>query len=784
MTANMAARDGATSTVVERLKASLESASAHNPNDAEKPAAILWTDPDGQWLPIVPALRRLMPQLLTLGEYAPDDRTGPSIWLRCVVDGALDAPTIAADASPVLYLPHVGRHELDLAEECAATLRPLVELQYRGTCWTQRNGRDWTVEAYLMSKDGGLGLDVARDEATRASLWRALEELAMVSVAALAERRLDSTAFDRLFSDDPIRDVLSWLDDASGVQQRWGTGRWNAFHSRCKADLGLDPDRDGPMAGAERLGAREGAWAPVWARFAESPALYPGIPGLLRNAMPEDLFSDPSCWPQRNEAEEEALREELSDLESVPPAAARERLHVLEASHGPRRGWVWAKLGQAPLAEALRHLAELATHAETPLGGVKPDDMASLYADKGWRVDAAALNSMTSVKSSADTLAVCGVLHAIYRPWLESSARHLQRLAEREPLPTHNVSDDDSPVPNDGTVMLFSDGLRFDIAQRLAERARSRSWKAVVSTRWAGLPTVTATAKPAASPVAGDVKGLALGEDFLPVTADGERPLTITLFRELLSDNGYQVLAPTETGDPSGRAWTENGDIDSLGHSLQARLAARVDDEVELLVERIGGLLEAGWEEVRIVTDHGWLWLPGGLPKVDLPKYLTRTRWSRCAAIQGESDVDVPTVPWHWKPIERVAIGPGIACFGAGKAYAHGGLSLQESVVPVIRVTAGGIRTAEKVGIARIAWAGLRCRIRVEPPTPALAVTLRERINDAGSNVTEDRPLNDGGEASLLVADDELEGESVAVVVLDSAGQVVARAATIVGGQG
>ena len=28
-------------------------------------------------------------------------------------------------------------------------LKPLVELQYRGVCWTQRNGRDWAVEAFL-----------------------------------------------------------------------------------------------------------------------------------------------------------------------------------------------------------------------------------------------------------------------------------------------------------------------------------------------------------------------------------------------------------------------------------------------------------------------------------------------------------------------------------------------------------------------------------------------------------------------------------------------------------
>ena len=35
-------------TVVEALVQSLEAASAHNPGDAEKPAAVLWTDHDSQ----------------------------------------------------------------------------------------------------------------------------------------------------------------------------------------------------------------------------------------------------------------------------------------------------------------------------------------------------------------------------------------------------------------------------------------------------------------------------------------------------------------------------------------------------------------------------------------------------------------------------------------------------------------------------------------------------------------------------------------------------------------
>ena len=85
-------------TVVERLKASLEAASAHPPNDAGKPAAILWIDRDSQWRRILPRLRGLMPQLPThdLRKYSPDDRTGPAIWPRCVIDRVLDSPGLTS----------------------------------------------------------------------------------------------------------------------------------------------------------------------------------------------------------------------------------------------------------------------------------------------------------------------------------------------------------------------------------------------------------------------------------------------------------------------------------------------------------------------------------------------------------------------------------------------------------------------------------------------------------------------------------------------------------------
>ena len=770
-------------TVIEALVQSLDAAAKFNSNDVVRPCAVLWTDHDAQWQQLIPQFRRLLPQLLTFGDYEPDQRIGPAIWLRSVVDRALPDIELPEGTTPIVYLPGVSRQELRAVQECSDRLKSLVELQYRGVCWTQNNGKDWTVAAFLVSGEGGLGLDVAQDAKTRRAMLGALAELATTPVAQLRGKHLEAEDFDKLFSNDPVKDLLLWLSDAEAVRSEWSRGRWAAFRSRCKADFEFDPDKDGELVGAELLGRREATWAKVWERFTESPVLYRGVPELLRKAKPAGLFEGVSpSWPQNNEKKEAELQQALLALEKSRPVKAREQILDLEKQHGPRREWVWAKLGQAPLAKALGYIARLVEVAANKLGGASVSEMAKLYVDGAWEVDSAALSASAAVKSTADSRAVGKALNAVYRPWLEAAAERLQNLIEKEPLPAHDGQTLEDILVEPGAIVLFADGLRFDVSQRLACGMRDKGLAVALSTRWAASPTVTATTKPAVSPVSEEVKGLSVGEDFLPVTVDGERPLTTDRFRKLLGAAGYQHLAADETGDPDGRGWTEHGELDKLGHSLQAKLAGRVDEQVDLLLERIEAYLEAGWREIRIVTDHGWLWLPGGLPKVDLPRYLTASRWARCAAIKGGSNVEVPTVRWHWNAHERVAVAPGIACFGTGNEYAHGGLSLQESLVPIMRVTASNAAAKATATIAAVSWAGLRCRVRVKATQPGLAVDLRTKVNDRGSSVSRGCPLDGKGAASLLVEDDELEGTPAIVVVLDSVGRVIAKQPTIIGG--
>ncbi len=771
-------------TLLEALQASLAAASRHAPGEVA-PSVIVWPDADGQWQPLIPQLRALMPHLLVLGDYKPEERCGPAIWLRCVIERTLPEVPLPERAVPVIYLPNVSRQTLRSIEECPEPLLPLIELQYRGNVWCQRNGKDWTVEAFLVSEDSAMELDVAKDGHTRRATLGALAQLAVTPLSRLRGKRLEAEDFDKLMIEDTPRNLLEWMSDPQGVREKWDAGQWAAFRSRCKAEYKFDPETDGELVAGERLGMREAEWLGVWQRFVEAPALYPGLPELLRRAKPSGLMFVKETWPRENDEAERALRKDLNQLVGKAPAEARVLVAGLEAEHGPRRQWVWAKLGESPLAKALAHLAALVTRTTTGLGGDTPKAMADLYAQSGYLADDAVLRSLAEVKSAEDFEAVSVAARALYLPWVQDAAEHFQKLVASTPLPAKGNGADGLVEAEAGTCILFVDGLRFDLGQRLAGLAQDRKLRVSQGRRWAAVPTVTSTAKPAVSPVASQLAGHWLGEDFAPEVDDTGQPATTDRIKKLMAAAGYQCLAASEVGQPqAGRAWTEYGEFDSLGHNLQVKLANRIDEQLELLVDRIEALLAADWQQIRVVTDHGWLLVPGGLPKTPLPKYLTESRWSRCASIKAGSHMTVPTAGWYWNPAEVFAFGPGVSVLGGGHhEYTHGGVSLQECVVPDLVFSSDVAAPEVTVNITAVQWLGMRCRVTVEPAGVSAKADVRTKVGDAASSIVTPKAVDAQGKVSLLVENESLEGTTVSVVLLDASGHVVAKQATTVGGE-
>lgn len=774
------------STLLEAVKLSLLRAGRYNRSDMVGPAVILWTDSDGQWASLVDQLRPLMLEMFTLGEYDPGKRTGPAIWLRCVIERSLPDIELPEDVIPIIYLPNVSRQTLRAVEECPDSLKPLVELQYRGTVWTQRNGRDWTVEAFLVSKDGGLGLDVAKDRHTRQSMLGALAQLAVTPLIRLAGKRLEAEDFDKLMIEDTPRDLLVWMNSPSDIKDQWDINKWAAFVSRCRAEYGFDPEKEGAIVAGEKLGMREDeVWRNLWRRFEESPLLYPGLPELLRKSKPSGkLIFDKEPWPDENDSEEKSLRQDLLSLSSKSAAEARKKIEELERRHHKRRDWVWVKIGQSLLATALEHLAVVAHETSQNIGGDSPDAMAAVYRESGYKADMAAMSALGSVKSNEDNKAIEAALRSTYLPWLDDTARHFQKLITENPLPSGG-SDLPGIEAEVGECLLFADSLRFDISKRLTILAEDRQLKISAHWRWAALPTVTATCKPALSPVAKQIKGDQLGDEFRPETKEDGKPLTFDRFRTLLVLKGYQVLNLSEIGDPEqaeARAWTEFGELDKLGHTLQGKLATGISEQMELLIERIRELLEAGWKRVRVITDHGWLLVPGGLPAVKLPKYLTECRWARCAAIKDHSKVDLPVANWHWNAHEYFVYGPGINCFSNGNEYAHGGVSLQECLIPDLQFSLSDVPAKTIARIKEIQWLGMRCRATIELSGAKIKADLRTKPNDENSSVATAKIVSADGHVSLLVENEELEGTVVSLVLIDPSGSIIGKQATTIGG--
>jgi len=330
---------------------------------------------------------------------------------------------------------------------------------------------------------------------------------------------------------------------------------------------------------------------------------------------------------------------------------------------------------------------------------------------------------------------------------------------------------------------MFVDGLRLDVARELERALREQGMDATLAATWAPVPSVTASGKLLCSPVAHFAQGRGTDQDFVPSHADRDRPFNTALLRKVLKEEGWQVLGPNQSGDAGGRAWTEFGDLDHYGHEHGLRLAREVPVILEAIIEQLRFLMDAGWQSIRIVTDHGWLLVPGGMPKTVLAKFLTATRWGRCASLTDTASPTELTLTWSWCPELRIAMAPGISSFIAGQEYGHGGLSLQESVIPILRVSrpVGG-KTETAVEFKQVKWAGLRCRVTIDGAQSGFQLDLRRKASDCLSSVAVAAKALKAGKAALVVEDDELEGEAVSLVVLDSQGQVIARMATVIGG--
>jgi hypothetical protein len=749
-------------TFVQVLLESIHSAGAFNPADEVAPIAILWPDPSHIWAPVVTQLKRTGVTILTLGDFQEDELAGPALWVRSKLVDAVGSPEPV-----IIYMPGIQRVSMRALESCPSSLRPIAELQFRSSWWVAHDDSEWTPRTFLRSK----GAHVSGDEATAEALTIALTELATVPFETFQGRKnLDAEYFNLLLVPDSVKTLLNWMDSDAAPN----TGpSWKAFVNTCKHDFGIDPTQDGALTAAARMGDREGKWSQVWARFAEAPSAYPGILARLKQAR-DSIFVAlyPDSWPQDNATAEEELSDSLVKAAQLGTnSEVRERITELDKEHAPRRDSIWSTLGKAPLAIAIGHLAELAKKTVTPKSSTSVADLREWYVSEGWAADGLVLSAIGSAPEGPQRLAVSEVIRAIYRDWADANARELQ-----DHLRDESTKSDTGLELTGGECALFVDGLRYDVATRLRTALSQGGVGVDLRSRLAPFPSMTASGKPAVAPLASTPHG---GSGFAPELAG--KTLDAANLRAAMLQNGVAAFSETEYGDPATKGWTEAADLDKLGHKVDLKLVDHLDHEVAEIANRVQALLKHGWSRVHVVTDHGWLLVPGGLPVVTLDIAKTVIRKSRCAQLaEHAGSIDQPEYPWTWDSNVRVAVPRGIAAFEAGKVYDHGGVSPQETIVPHLVAAAADPEMAS-TRIEEVVWKGLRCRISGEGSASGLVVDLRLKPADSSTSVADSKSWSSDGTA-LLVQDDSLIGAPVNVVIVDANGKVVAQAATKIGG--
>ena len=754
-------------TPLEALITALREAGEHDVRVEAPPEAVLWCDPGREFHGTLPDLRSRLPGLLTLGEPDMVTRSGPALWLRAAAGRAIVGVEWPAAEPPILYLPGVGRETLRAAEDCPEHLKLLAWFAVSGAFFGHVNGKDWTLRGFLAAKRGGLGLDVAEDQITRMALVSAAARLLVSPLTDLRDRRIDAAFLDALLVPDLPADALDWLDGR--LDAKSDLPRFTAFTERARRELKIDPIKVSRTVAAQRLATREGQWAVVWTRFADNPkSHYPTIDLLSSVVPPNDLLIDQSTYPQVNEIAEGKLRQALLPLADAPADVARTTVLRLEREHGSRRQSVWAQMNRAPLAMALEPLARVANAKALPADNATV--FAEAYACDGAQVDGAAIKALAAAPAKDDRTAVSAALRAIYLPWLEAGAAALQALAKRGAVPPA------APHSADADAVVFVDGLRMDLGLRLAELLNGKGAEVTCRWRWSGFPTVTATCKPFASPAASRFRGDdQVPDDFYPTASDGKPAQKPVLERELKAE-GWEIGGSLL---PDVKAWSETGNFDSDGHGLGVRLVDQIEHGLRDIADMIIGLVKTG-RRVRIITDHGWLLMPGSLPKAKLDSGLTDTKWSRCALVKEGAAVSALQLPWTWAPTAVVATAPGVHVFREGQEYAHGGLSPQESVVPELLVEP--LAVTRRAAIVEAQWVGLRLRVVVDGGDGLTADLRLGAEGDGPSVLDKPRELDADGRTSLLVIDDRTAGMPALLMILDRSGNPLAMQATMVGG--
>lgn len=219
-------------TFIEQITKQIKSQSTNfDPGDEISPTVILWPDENREWEPMLPLLRKHLP-ILTWGPYDKLERSGPAVWIRCMVSRVLPEK-FSPNTILLVYLPGISQEMLIDCENRPQEIGLLAELIYSGVCWTGADGICWSVFQFFQDEAEGLGVQMRDDDFTRKAMLRALPVLSDMKISQLkAEEPWKAKDFESL-SDTDVKRLIE-LGESSNLEFK-STARWDIDQQKADA---------------------------------------------------------------------------------------------------------------------------------------------------------------------------------------------------------------------------------------------------------------------------------------------------------------------------------------------------------------------------------------------------------------------------------------------------------------------------------------------------------------------------------------------------------------------
>jgi hypothetical protein len=271
---------------------------------------------------------------------------------------------------------------------------------------------------------------------------------------------------------------------------------------------------------------------------------------------------------------------------------------------------------------------------------------------------------------------------------------------------------------------VMVDAFRYELASAFADRL-SNEVEATIEAVASMMPTTTRVGMASLLPGAED--GLHLGikdRKIVPRIDDDEIIGPDDRLAHLQKTYGDRCamadLDDVLKGEASVEETTQlllvkTREIDTAGESMSDGIEMLIDTAQEKYLQAVSALGDLGFEEVHFVTDHGFLLLskqqkgdsvekpPGDWLVQKERSLMGKGSKSKHASVFRASDLGVSG------DFDHIAVPRSLGAFRMGSKYMHSGLSLQESVLPVLSVkTAARTKEDGKSVTLRLAYRGKR----------------------------------------------------------------------------